>query len=301
MKRERDMNRPDTKEVISRVRRIDIRTNRLVEGIISGAYLSAFKGTGIEFSEVREYQIGDDPRIIDWNVTARMNNVFVKEFIEERDLTLMIVFDISRSSEFGTVHSIKKDIGIELCASLVMSAMRNNDKVGLMLVTDRVEKYLPPMKGKKHAFRIIRETIFHEPMHNSTDISVPLVQLSKILKKRSVVFVISDFQDDIGRFKKPLQALKNRHDLIAIKLWDVREQELPDIGLIELEDEETGEQILVDTGDAGFRKKYREAVESRNKELSGAMKRLEIDLIEISTAQDWIQPLLKFFIMRAGL
>lgn len=295
------MNRPDTKEVISRVRQIDIRTNRLVEGIISGAYLSAFKGTGIEFSEVREYQIGDDPRTIDWNVTARMNHPFVKEFIEERDLTLMIVFDISRSSEFGTVCSIKKDIGIELCASLVMSAMRNNDKVGLMLTTDRVEKYLPPMKGKKHAFRIIRETIFHEPMHNNTDLSLPLAQLSKILKKRSVIFVISDFQDDMRRFKKPLQALKNRHDLIAIKLWDVREQELPDIGLIELEDEETGEQVLVDTGNAEFIKKYREAVESRNKELSGVMKRLEIDLIEISTAQDWIQPVLKFFSMRAGL
>lgn len=295
------MNRPDTKEVISRVRQIDIRTNRLVEGIISGAYLSAFKGTGIEFSEVREYQIGDDPRTIDWNVTARMNRPFVKEFIEERDLTLMIMFDISRSSEFGTARSIKKDIGIELCASLAMSAMRNNDKVGLMLATNRVENYLPPMKGKKHAFRIIRETIFHEPMHNNTDLSVPLAQLSKILKKRSVIFVISDFQDDIRRFKKPLQILKNRHDLIAIKLWDVREQELPDIGLIELEDEETGEQVLVDTGDAGFRKKYREAVESRNKELSGVMKRLEIDLIEISTAQDWIQPMLKFFSMRAGL
>ncbi len=295
------MNRPDTKEVISRVRQIDIRTNRLVEGIISGAYLSAFKGTGIEFSEVREYQIGDDPRTIDWNVTARMNRPFVKEFIEERDLTLMIVFDISRSSEFGTARSIKKDIEIELCASLAMSAMRNNDKVGLMLTTDRVEKYLPPMKGKRHTFRIIRETIFQEPVHNNTDLSVPLAQLSKILKKRSVIFVISDFQDDIRRFKKPLQVLKNRHDLIAIKLWDVREQELPDIGLIELEDEETGEQVLVDTEDAGFRKKYREAVESRNKELSGAMKRLEIDLIEISTAQDWVQAVLKFFSMRAGL
>jgi uncharacterized protein (DUF58 family) len=293
--------RLNTKEIISKVRLIDIRTNRLVEGIISGAYLSAFKGTGIEFSEVREYQIGDDPRTIDWNVTARMNRPFVKEFIEERDLTVMVVLDISRSSEFGTVRSMKKDIGIELCASLAMSAMRNNDKVGLMLTTDRVEKYLPPMKGKRHAFRIIRETIFHEPVHNNTDLSVPLAQLSKILKKRSVIFVISDFQDDIRRFKKPLQVLKNRHDLIAIKLWDVREQELPDIGLIELEDEETGEQVLVDTRDTEFRKKYMEVVESRNKELSGAMKRLEIDLIEISTAQDWIQPVLKFFSMRAGL
>jgi uncharacterized protein (DUF58 family) len=293
--------RLNTKEIISKVRLIDIRTNQLVEGIISGAYLSAFKGMGIEFEDVREYQFGDDPRTIDWNVTARMNRPFVKEFIEERDLTVMVVLDISRSSEFGTVHSMKKDIGIELCASLAMSAMRNNDKVGLMLTTDRVEKYLPPMKGKRHAFRIIRETIFHEPEHSNTDLSVPLAQLSKILKKRSVIFVISDFQDDIRRFKKPLQVLKNRHDLIAIKLWDVREQELPDIGLIELEDEETGEQVLVDTGDAGFRKKYMEVVESRNKELSGAMKRLEIDMIEISTAQDWIQPVLKFFGMRAGL
>lgn len=294
------MNRPDTKEIISKVRQIDIKTDRLVEGIISGAYLSAFKGTGIEFSEVREYQVGDDPRTIDWNVTARMNHPFVKEFIEERDLTVMIVFDVSRSSEFGTIHSMKKDIGIELCASLAMSAMRNNDKVGLMLTTDMVEKYLPPMKGKKHAFRIIRETIFHEPLHNNTDLSEPLAQLSKILKKRSIIFVISDFQDEPRHFKKPLQVLKNRHDLIAIKLFDMREHELPDIGLIELEDEETGEQILVDTGDAEFREKYIETVELKNKELSGLMKHLKIDMIEISTSQDWIQPVLKFFSMRSG-
>ncbi|KCZ73557.1 hypothetical protein ANME2D_00628 [Candidatus Methanoperedens nitroreducens] len=294
------LQRPDTKEIISKVRQIDIKTNRLVEGIISGAYLSAFKGTGIEFGDVREYNIGDDPRTIDWNVTARMNHPYVKEFIEERDLTLMIMFDISRSSEFGTARSIKKDTGIELCASLAMSAMRNNDRVGLMLATDRVEKYLPPMKGKKQAFRIIRETISHEPLHNNTDLSVPLAQLSKILKKRSIIFVISDFQDDIQRFKKPLQILKNRHDLIAVKLFDIREHVLPDIGLIELEDVETGEQILVDTGDAGFRKKYRENIELRNRELSEVMKHLEVDMIEISTSEDWIQPVLRFFSMRSG-
>ncbi len=178
------MERQCAKEIISKVRQIDIKTNRLVEGLLTGAYLSAFKGTGIEFSEVREYQIGDDPRSIDWNVTARMNHPFVKEFIEERDLTLMILFDISGSSDFGSVRSLKKDIGIELCASLAMSAMRNNDKVGLMLTTDRVEKYLPPMKGKRHALRIIRETIFHLPSHNNTDLSIPLAELSKILKKR---------------------------------------------------------------------------------------------------------------------
>jgi len=290
----------DTKEIISKVRQIEIKTNRLVEGIMSGAYLSAFRGTGIEFLEVREYQIGDDPRNIDWNVTARMNHPFVKEFIEERDLTLMIVFDISRSSEFGTVRSIKKDIGIELCASLAMSAMRNNDRVGMMLTTDRVEKYIPPMRGKRHVLRLIKEIIFHRPVHDNTDLSVPLAQLSKILKKRSVIFLISDFQDNIDNLKKPLQVLRNRHDLIAVKLWDVREQELPDIGLIELEDEETGEQILVDTGDAGFREKYREMVESKNKKLSWITKRLEIDLIEISTAQDWVQPVLRYFSTRAG-
>ncbi len=294
------MDHPDTREIISKVRQIEIKTNRPVEGIISGAYLSAFKGTGIEFTDVREYQIGDDPRTIDWNVTARMNHPFVKEFIEERDLTLMIVFDISGSSEFGTVRSLKKYIGIELCASLAMSAIRNNDKVGLLLTTDRVEKYLPPMKGKRHVFRIIREAIFHEPVHNNTDLSVPLAQLSKILKKRSVIFVISDFQDDLNNLKKPLQILKNRHDLRVIKLWDVREHELPDIGLIELEDEETGEQILVDTGDAEFRERYREAVDLRNKELYDLMKKLKIDLVEISTSQDWVQTIMKSFTMRSG-
>jgi len=290
--------RPTTSEIISKVRQIEIKTNRPVEGIISGAYLSAFKGTGIEFSEVREYQAGDDPRTIDWNVTARMNHPFVKEFIEERDLTIVIVFDISRSSEFATVGSLKKDIGIELCASLAMSAIRNNDKVGLVLTSDIVEKYIPPMKGKRHVFRIIRETIFHEPKHDRTDLSVPLVKLSRILKKKSVIFVISDFQDDPENIKKPLQVLKNRHDIIAVRLWDVREQELPDIGLIELEDEETGEQILVDTADAGFRMRFAENVKSRNKKLNDVTKRLEIDLIEISTAQDWIKPILKFFKMR---
>jgi len=292
------MQHPDTKEIIRKVRQIEIKTNRPVEGIISGGYLSAFKGTGIEFSEVREYQIGDDPRTIDWNVTARMNHPFVKEFIEERDLTLTIVFDVSRSSEFGTVRSIKKDIGIELCASLAMSAIRNNDKVGAMLTTDIVEKYIPPMKGKKHVFRLIREIIFHEPSHNFTDLSVPLARLSKMLKKRSVIFIISDFQADIDNLKKPLQVLKNRHDMIAVKLWDIREQELPDIGLIELEDEETGEQVLVDTGNPDFRKKYREIVVSKNKKITDLMKRLEIDLIEISTDGDWIQPVMKFFNMR---
>ena len=292
------MERPTTSEIISRVRQIEIKTNRPVEGIISGAYLSAFKGTGIEFSQVREYQPGDDPRTIDWNVTARMNHPFVKEFIEERDLTIVIVFDISRSSEFATTGSLKKYIGIELCASLAMSAIRNNDKVGLMLTSDIVEKYIPPMKGKNQVFRIIRETIFHEPKNDRTDLCVPLVKLSRILRKKSVIFVISDFQDDPQNLKKPLQVLRNRHDIIAVRLWDIREQELPDIGLIELEDEETGEQILVDTADAGFRLRFEEMVKSRNKKLSEVTKRLEIDLIEISTGQDWIKPILKFFNMR---
>lgn len=294
------MERPGIKEIISKVRQIDIKTKGLVEGMMTGAYLSAFKGTGIEFSEVREYQIGDDPRSIDWNVTARMNRPFVKEFIEERDLTLMIIFDISRSSEFGSMRSIKKDIGIELCASLAMSAMRNNDKFGLLLTSDNVEKYIPPMKGKRHALRIIREAIFHEPLHNNTDLSVPLAFLSKVLKKRSVIFVISDFQDDLARLIKPLNILNNMHDLIAVKLWDIREHEMPDIGLIEIEDEETGEQMLVDTADPGFRKKYREAVESRNMELIGIMRRLEIDLIEISTSQDWAKPVMKFLGRRSA-
>lgn len=292
------MEPPSTSEIISRVRQVEIKTNRPVEGIISGAYLSAFKGTGIEFSQVREYQPGDDPRTIDWNVTARMNHPYVKEFIEERDLTIVIVFDISRSSEFATIGSLKKYIGIELCASLAMSAIRNNDLVGLMLTSNIVEKYIPPMKGKNQVFRIIRETIFHEPRNAGTNLCVPLVKLSRILRKKSVIFVISDFQDDPQNLKKPLQVLRNRHDIIAVRLWDIREQELPDIGLIELEDEETGEQILVDTKDAGFRLRFGEMVKARNKSLYEVTKRLEIDLIEISTSEDWIKPVMKFFNMR---
>ncbi len=287
----------DTKQIISRVKQIDIKTSKLVEGIISGAYLSAFKGRGIEFSEVREYIQGDDIRTIDWNVTARMNRPFVKEFVEERDLTLMVVFDISSSSEFGTT-SMKKEVGIEVCASLAMSAMRNNDRVGLMLTTDRVEKYIPPRKGKKHVFRIIRDAIFHKPLHNITNLSVPLALLSKILKKRSIVFIISDFQDDLKRMKKPLQFLKNKHDLIAIKIYDIREQEFPDVGLIELEDEETGEQILVNCNEE-FRKRFKEVAAYKNRELSELMKHLEIDMVEISTNEDWLIPLMRFFRRRA--
>ncbi len=292
------MGQKSTSEIISRVKQIEIKTNRSVEGNISGAYLSAFKGTGIEFSEVREYQPGDDPRTIDWNVTARMNYPFVKEFIEERDLTIVIVFDISRSSEFTSTGSLKKDIGIELCASLALSAIRNNDLVGLMLTSDIVEKYIPPMKGKRHALRIIRDAIFHEPVHDRTDLSVPLVKLSRILKKKSVIFIISDFQNDPISLKKPLQMLNIRHEIIAIRLWDMREQELPGIGLIEIEDEETGEQVLVDTANEGFRVRFKEIAESRNRKLSEVTGTLKIDLVEISTAEDWIKPILKFFKMR---
>ncbi|MFQ6062044.1 MAG: DUF58 domain-containing protein, partial [Methanosarcinales archaeon] len=266
-----------TKQILKKVKQIEVKTNHIVDNLIYGAYNSVFKGRGIEFSEVREYQIDDDPRSIDWNVTARMNHPFVKEYIEERDLTILIVFDISGSSDFGTQLALKKDIGIELSASLAFSAQRSNDRVGLFLTTNKVEKYLPPRKGRKHILRVIREMIYFTPRERTTNLGVPLEFINKVIKKKSIIFIISDFQDSMDNFKKPLSVLRNKHDVVAVRLWDLRELEMPDIGLVELEDEETGEQILVDTSDPEFRENYSKLVELQRNELKSFMNQQKID------------------------
>ncbi|MFQ6056819.1 MAG: DUF58 domain-containing protein [Methanosarcinales archaeon] len=284
-----------TKQILKKVKKIEVKTNHIVDNLIYGAYHSVFKGRGIEFSEVREYQIDDDPRSIDWNVTARMNHPYVKEYIEERDLTILIVFDISGSSDFGTQLALKKDIGIELSASLAFSAQRSNDRVGLFLTTNKVEKYLPPRKGRKHILRVIREMIYFTPRERTTNLGVPLEFINKVIKKKSIIFIISDFQDSMDNFKKPLSVLRNKHDVVAVRLWDLRELEMPDIGLVELEDEETGEQILVDTSDPEFRKNYSKLVELQKNELKSFMNQQKIDLVDISTSEDWTIPLIKFF------
>ena len=286
---------PKVKEILKRVKKIEIKTNKLVEGLVAGNYHSVFKGRGIEFSEVREYIPGDDIRTIDWKVTARFNSPFVKEFIEERDLDIYIVFDCSASSEFGFEKS-KKEVGIEIAASIMFSAIRNNDNVGLCLFTNHVERFIRPRKGKKFVLRLLRELVYYQSKNKKTDLNNSLIYLSKILKKRSILFIISDFLS--GNFEKPLKYLKNKHDVTLIKLWDIREKEIPDLGYILLEDEESGEQILVNSSDVNFRKIYNKKVEEENKKLFNRMKKLGIDIILVDTKEPFYIPLMKFFNIR---
>ena len=286
---------PKVKEILKRIKKIEIRTNMLVEGLIAGNYHSVFKGRGIEFSEVREYVPGDDIRTIDWNVTARFNSPFVKEFIEERDLNVYIVFDVSGSSEFGFEKS-KKEVGFEIAASVMFAALKNNDNIGLCLFTDRVERFIKPRKGKKFVLRLLRELIYFEPSSKKTDIRESLMELGKILKRRSILFIISDFISE--NFEKPLRYLRKRHDVILINLSDTREEGMPDIGYVLLEDGETGEQVLVNTSDENFRRFYEESVKKRNKELEKRMKKLKIDMVHVRTDEPFYMPLVRFFNMR---
>lgn len=286
---------PQVKEVLKRVKKIELKTKVLVDGLISGEYHSIFKGRGIEFSEVREYVPGDDVRAIDWNVTARLNAPFVKEFIEERDLTLFIVFDLSSSNEFGFQRS-KKDVCYDIAASLMFAAMRNNDNVGLCLFTDRVEKFVPPRKGKKHILKLLRELIYHEPKSKTTDIRTALSYLNKVTKKRSIIFIISDFLTP--DFEKPLKQLKSKHDVILVDMADVHEEDIPDIGYAFLEDYETGEQILVDTSDSEFRMRYTELVRTSREAFLTTLKRLNVDIIRMNTSEPFYIPLQTFFKMR---
>jgi len=286
---------PKVKEILKRVKKLEIRTNMLVEGLIAGNYHSVFKGRGIEFSEVREYVPGDDIRAIDWNVTARFNSPFVKEFVEERDLNVYIVFDVSGSSEFGSEKS-KKEVGFEIAASLMFAALKNNDNIGLCLFSDHVEKFIRPRKGKKFVLRLLRELIYFEPSSRKTDIGKSLTELGKILKRRSILFIISDFISE--DFEKPLKYLRKRHDVVLINLSDVREEEIPDIGYVLLEDEETGEQILVNTSDESFRNFYEKSVRRRREELERKMKKLKVDMIYVRTDEPFYMPLMRFFNMR---
>ncbi len=286
---------PQTKQILKEVKKIEIKTKHLVEGLLQGAYHSVFKGRGIEFSEVREYVPGDDIRSIDWNVTARMNQPFVKEFIEERDLTVYIVLDISASNEFGSEKS-KKQAAVELAASLMFAALRNNDRAGLCLFTEQVEKFIPPRKGKKHILRLIREMVDFKPMYKTTDLADPLRFLARVAKKRGIMFILSDFFTE--GFEKQLKLLSNRHDIIAVNMNDVRESEIPDIGFIELEDEETGEQLLLDTSDKEFRENYLTMINDKNRALKNLLLKLRVDMIQLRSDEPFEIPLRKFFRMR---
>jgi len=281
------------KEILKKVKQIEIKTRGIVNDILSGEYHSAFKGQGMEFAEVREYALGDDIRHIDWNVTARAEKPFVKRFEEERELTVMLVVDISKSSQFGTSEQMKGEIAIEIAALLAFSAIKNSDKVGLILFTDRIEKYIPPQKGKGHVLRVIRELLYFKPEGEGTDVAKAVDYLNRVCKKKVTSFILSDFISD--DFAKPLQIAGKRHDLIAIKVTDPRESSLPDIGLIEFEDAETGELIILDTSDLAFQENFLQSTMEEKEELDNVLKQIGVDLIHIHTNEPYIHPLVRFF------
>ena len=286
----------ETKELLKKVRQLEIRTRGLVNQVFSGEYHSVFKGRGMAFSEVREYQIGDDVRTIDWNVTARLDHPFVKVFEEERELTVMLLVDMSGSQFFGSQGQLKRDIAVELSAILAFSAMKNNDKVGAMLFSDQVELFVPPRKGRSHALRIVRELISFQPRHSNTSLNRALEYLNHMLKKRSIVFVISDFMD--SDYETALRIAGKRHDLIGITLLDPREDEFPKVGLITFRDAETGEQRWVDTSDA----KIRNAFRSHHRSIEAARRSMfikaKLDSIEVRLDRPYMKPLIDFFRLR---
>ncbi len=285
------------KEILKKVKRIEITTRALVNDVFSGEYHSVFKGRGMEFSEVREYQIGDDIRTIDWNVTARMGHPFVKIFEEERELTVMLLVDVSSSGNFGTYERMKGEIAIEICALLAFSAIKNNDKVGLIIFTDGIEKFIPPKKGKAHVLRVLRELLYHEPKGTQTDISGALEYLNRVTKRRSVVFLVSDFINT--GYEKALQIANRRHDIVAITVTDPREMEMPDVGFIELEDAETGEMVLVDTSYSELRGLYATRSKKDKVTRDKLFQSINIDHIDVRTDKPYIEPLIRFFKIRA--
>jgi uncharacterized protein (DUF58 family) len=283
----------DTKELLKKVRKIEIKTRGLSNHLFSGEYHSAFKGRGMAFSEVREYQVGDEIRTIDWNVTARFNHPYVKTFDEERELTVMLLIDVSGSGNFGTVVQQKQDVATELCAVLAFSAIQNNDKVGVIFFSDKIEKFIPPKKGRSHILMIIRELIDFTPENKGTNVAEALRYFTSAIKKRSTAFVISDFIS--GPFEDQLKIANKKHDVIALKLYDKHEEEFPDLGLIPMVDEETGELKWVNTGDKEVRNAYRWASLKRNGQLVDTFKKSGVDYTKIGTHESYIKPLMTLF------
>ncbi len=285
------------KEILKKVRRIEISTRGLVNELFSGEYHSVFKGRGMDFSEVREYQIGDEIRSIDWNVTARTGHPFVKVFREERELTVMLLVDASGSGDFGSLNQAKGEIAVEICALLAFSAIKNNDKVGLIIFTDQVEKFIPPRKGRKHVLRVLRELLYFRPSHKGTDIGAVLEYLNRVQRRRSVTFLVSDFLGE--NFDRQLRVAGRRHDMIVVRVGDPREEELPSVGLLELEDAESGEHLVVNTSDPRIRTLFRENVLRRQAALDQLLKQTGIDRIDIRTDRGYVEPLIRFFQQRA--
>ena len=284
------------KDVLRKIRRIQITTSRLVTDVFAGQYKSVFKGRGIEFYEVREYLPGDEIRSIDWNVTARTGRPYVKKFVEERELCVMLLLDVSQSCYFGSVKKLKNQIAAELCSLLAFSAVQNNDKVGLIIFTDKIEKFVPPRKGLRHVLRVIREALYYKPQGKGTDISRALEYLNRISKRHTISFIISDFFDQ--DFKKLLSVSNRRHDMIALSITDPRELDLPNVGIVKLEDAELGRSLFIDTGDSSFRKEYREDAAKRITERRKLLRSINVDNIEIRTDIPYEKELIKFFRMR---
>jgi len=284
------------KEILKKVRRIQIVTSAMVNDLFAGQYHSAFKGLGIEFEEVREYQPGDDVRTIDWNVTARTGRPFVKRFREERELTVILLVDVSASQEFGTREQFKSELVAELGATLAFSAIQNNDKVGMILFTDRVERFVPAGNGTRHVLRVVRELLYHEPEGRGTDIESALQYLDRVLTRRAVVFVISDFQSP--DFTRTLKSVRRRHDVIPVLIRDERETRIPPVRFVEFYDPETGEQLLVDTSSSAFRRRFGELTVDRRQRLLTDFRKLGIDVVDVLTGESFVEPLRRFFHQR---
>jgi uncharacterized protein (DUF58 family) len=288
----------ETSDLIKKVRKIEIKTRGLSDQIFSGQYHTAFKGKGMAFSEVRSYQYGDDIRSIDWNVTARFNHPYIKIFDEERELTVMLLIDVSRSNEFGTQKQLKQELITELAAVLAFSAIQNNDKVGVIFFSKQVEKFIPPKKGTTHILRIIRELINFTPKYEGTDISDALRYFTNVIKKRSIAFIISDFLDE--GFDNALKIANKKHDVIALKINDIREKELPDVGLIKVKDAESGVTRWIDTSNSLLRKIFKENKIKSDEALNDLFIKCGVDDAELDTDKDYVKPLMKLFNKRGS-
>ena len=282
-----------TIELLKKVRKIEIKTKGLSNHIFSGEYHTAFKGKGMAFSEVREYQPGDDVRSIDWNVTARYNSPFVKVFEEEREMTVILLIDLSGSSDFGTQTQLKREVATEIAAVLSFSAINNNDKIGVLFFSDKIEKFIPPKKGKSHILRIIRELITFESESKKTNIEVALKYFNNVIKKRAVCFILSDFMDT--NFDKSLKIARNKHDIIALRIHDEREETLPNVGLIKVEDAESGQTRWMDSSNKQVRTNYNNNYREFEKDLKQTLQSSGVDHIDIKTGKDYIKPLMSFF------
>ena len=284
-----------TNELIARVRRIEIMTRQLVEDGLAGEYHSVFKGRGMEFDEVRQYIPGDDVRTIDWNVTARTGEPYVKSYVEERELTVMLAVDVSRSGDFGTRNWFKRELAVELAAVMSIAATTNNDKVGLLLFTDRVELLVPPMKGRSHVLRMLRDLLAYEPVGTGTDIRLALDTIYVLLKRRSIVFLVSDFLADPGSYRQAMLVTNRRHDVVAFDISDPLEREIADVGIIALEDAESGHRRWVDTGDRQWRQDFSERVARLDAEKSNVLATAGVDHVRVGTERDYLAEVGGFF------